>query len=242
MVKKLVKRFRKLWHKDLLLEMKEMKRQFNDLNEKTMFLMKQAYNGKPEDELSFLFDFYGSDKGSIYRYRKNVHTYTDTYHSLFSPVRDKVKAVFECGIFRGASLRVWRDYFSKAMIIGGDIDETSLFEDVRIHTDILDQMNPKIIKMFLSSLEPKYPNNFDIIIDDGCHIYEATLCLFENSIDFLKPDGIYVIEDMLEKHFQEYKEYFRKYVDENKIMVEYKIMSNITGDPHNTNLFITKYT
>jgi SAM-dependent methyltransferase len=251
MMKKILKEIRSKWHSDLVVQYNELRNQnnelknqnnvlitqCNDLNYKIMALMKQILPGKPEDELSFLFDMYGSDKGSIHK--KTVHTYTETYHTLFSPMRNEVKAVFECGIYRGASLRAWRDYFKYATIIGGDINENSLFEEPGIHTALLDQMDAKSIKQFFILLSPNYPVDFDIIVDDGCHIYEATLCLFENSINHLKPNGIYIIEDMLDEYFPEYEEYFKKYHEE-KIKVEFKRMSHITGNPHNNLIVIHK--
>ena len=39
-------------------------------------------------------------------------------------------------------------------------------------------------------------NNFDLIIDDGLHTNEANIKLFEESFKFLKPNGIYIIEDV----------------------------------------------
>jgi hypothetical protein len=244
MLKEMIKNIRGKWHKDLYRELeakcknlyRELETKYESLAEMMMFLIKQS--SQSEEELSLLWDMYGSDKGSTFR--KNVHTYTNTYHSLFSPIRNEVKAVFECGIFRGASLRAWRDYFRNAIIIGGDIDANSLYEDVRIHTALLDQMDPNKIELFFLHSYQVYPDKFDIIIDDGCHIYEATICLFENSIKNLKSNGIYIIEDMLEECFSKYKEYFKKYIDKNEITVEYKIMSGLNGDPHNNLIIIRK--
>ena len=221
---KLIKDLKAIWHFELRAEIEAC-------NRRIMSLMKQI-DCKPETELAFLCDLYGSDKGSICC--EGTHTYTDTYSLLFSHIRNRVQAVFECGIFRGASLRVWQDYFPNAMIIGGDINRNFLFEEPRIHTGLVDQMNPEKIKKFLSSLMPKYRNDFDIIIDDGCHTYEANICLFENSINYLKPNGIYIIEDIPEKYFSAYKQHFKKYIDENKITMECKIMPDLPdGNPDN---------
>jgi SAM-dependent methyltransferase len=137
-------------------------------------------------------------------------------------------------------LRAWRDYFKNAVIIGGDIDENLLFEEDRIHTALLDQMDPSKIELFFALLPPKYPDQFDIIIDDGCHIYEATICLFENSFQHMKPNGIYIIEDMAEEHFQKYRQYFEKHIEENHITIEYQNMVNINADPHNNLIIIRK--
>jgi hypothetical protein len=38
-------------------------------------------------------------------------------------------------------------------------------------------------------------NNFDLMIDDGLHTFESAICLFENSINKLAPNGTYIIED-----------------------------------------------
>jgi hypothetical protein len=38
--------------------------------------------------------------------------------------------------------------------------------------------------------------NFDIIIDDGFHNFNANVCFFENSIHKLNINGYYIIEDI----------------------------------------------
>ena len=43
-------------------------------------------------------------------------------------------------------------------------------------------------------------DNFDIIIEDGLHTPEANLNFFFNSFERLKKNGIYVIEDVKNKH------------------------------------------
>ena len=241
-LKKLIKNIRKKWHNDLH---HEMNVRYHDLNEKLMFLINKSSFGKDENELSFLCDMYGSNKGSTYKkfahsIESPVHTYTDTYLKIFSPIRDEVKAVFECGIYRGASLRVWRDYFKNAVIIGGDINNHYL-KNKNIYTAMLDQLDTKKIKTFFESLKSKYPNSFDIMIDDGCHTYEANTCLFENSFHYLKQNGIYVIEDAREKDLSRYKDYFQRYASENKVKVEYKFLSTENGIT-NDNLIIIKKT
>ena len=44
--------------------------------------------------------------------------------------------------------------------------------------------------------------DFDIIIEDGLHTFNANVCFFENSIHKLKSGGYYIIEDIVitEKH------------------------------------------
>jgi hypothetical protein len=52
-------------------------------------------------------------------------------------------------------------------------------------------------------------DNFDIIIEDGLHTFNANVCFFENSIHKLKSGGYYIIEDIIntEKHLFINKKY-----------------------------------
>jgi hypothetical protein len=138
-----------------------------------------------------------------------------------------VKAVFECGIGTkkegltssmgalgkpGASLRVWRDYFPNAQVIGADIDTDCLFEEDRILTFELDQTNPISIKNTLEKIEIRL---FDCIIDDGLHTFEGGKTLFENLIDSLAMNGTYIIEDINPWDMQAFQDYF----DQSKFLV-----------------------
>jgi len=150
-------------------------------------------------EVKKLFDFYGSDKGS-------VHDYHLIYASLFKN-KKKVKKVMEIGLGTnnvnvlsnmgssgkpGASLRAFRDFFKNAKIYGADIDKNILFKEFKINTSYVDQTNEVSIK----NLFNKFGNNFDLIIDDGMHSPSANLNLILSSIKFLKKGGCLVIEDI----------------------------------------------
>ena len=93
----------------------------------------------------------------------------------------------------GASLRVWRDYFTNSLIYGADIDKNILFEEDRIKTFYVDQLNEFSIKEMWSNINK---SNFDIILDDGLHTFEAGITLFLNSFNKLRKNGIYIIEDV----------------------------------------------
>jgi 23S rRNA U2552 (ribose-2'-O)-methylase RlmE/FtsJ len=94
----------------------------------------------------------------------------------------------------GSSLRVWKDYFKNAEIYGADLDKTILFNNEdKIHTFYVDQLDSGSIKKMWDNIGK---TNFDIIIDDGLHTYDANLNFFLNSFDKLKKNGIYIIEDV----------------------------------------------
>ena len=157
----------------------------------------------------------GSDKGGV----GNWHNYTLVYDKLFNKLRQSSLRLFELGIGSnnpsipsnmgvygtpGASLRGWTQYFPNAMIFGADVDKDILFEDNRIQTFHCDQLDPVSICGLWSN--NSLIDNFDIIIEDGLHTFEANVCFFENSIHKLKADGIYVIEDIAIKDVQLYKD------------------------------------
>ena len=164
--------------------------------------------------LSELCEKYGSDKGFIdisgnnRPYNWHPHTYANYYHSIFSLNRENVKFVFECGIgtnnpnlnsnmtkkgIPGASLRVWRDYFFNAQIYGADIDKEILFEEERIKTFYVDQLNSNSIKSMWENIKVE---EFDIIIEDSLHQPDASYNFFINSFHKLKKNGVFVIEDI----------------------------------------------
>ena len=186
--------------------------------------------------LSALCDKYGSDKGEIAKsghpYPWPSHTYADFYSRLYDHCRIDVKRVFECGLGTnnpnlsssmgmsgkpGASLRVWRDYFPNAQVFGADIDRDILFEEERIKTFYVDQTDPKSIAEFWNNVGL---SAFDFMIDDGLHLFEAGICLFESSISKLSKHGIYIIEDVSLPDLTKYKSYF----DNKEYQVDYVIL------------------
>lgn len=185
-----------------------------------------SYYLKNNELLTELCDKYGSDKGSNSNktiYNWPAHSYTQHYSKLFSHCRNNIKLVFECGIgsknpkipssmgingIPGASLRVWKEYFPNAKIIGADIDLNTLFEEDRISTYFVDQTSPDSINLMWEKIGL---NNFDLIIDDGWHNFNVGFTLFENSIDRLVEGGLYIIEDVQSSFFSHYINFFKKF-------------------------------
>jgi hypothetical protein len=184
----------------------------NNLNKKSLFT-NTFYSSNKKNLISELCEYYGSDKGyinynSLKPYKWRPHAYSNIYYNLFNHCKNEIKLIFECGIgtnnpkFKsnmtssgspGASLRVWKDFFSNAKIYGADIDKDILFNEDRVFTYYVDQLNKESInKMWLNINE----DNFDIIIDDGLHSYESNITFFINSFHKLREGGIYIIEDV----------------------------------------------
>jgi SAM-dependent methyltransferase len=127
---------------------------------------------------------YNTDKSQIY---------LDTYEELFSSIKDNDLNILELGVFGGGSLELWLNYFSKAKIVGADIEHVDVVKSDRVKFHQGDQ---KDIKFLESISKENAPSGFDIIIDDASHFGHETfvtfIYLFKN---FLKSGGIYVIED-----------------------------------------------
>tara|TARA_B100000886_G_scaffold77753_1_gene50421 strand:+ start:373 stop:1122 length:750 start_codon:yes stop_codon:yes gene_type:complete len=208
MIKKLIKKilpnFFIEFVKKFLVEkvLNEIKSDFKNINHNSSINM-----------ISELCEKYGSDKGFINHdnkkpYNWRPHTYASYYYSIFNLSKENIKLVFECGLgtnnpkfesnmtsrgVPGASLRVWRDYFLNADIYGGDIDKNILFEENRIKTFFVDQLDTNSIKSMWDQIKVE---NFDIIIDDGLHDPQANLNFFFNSFHKLKKNGVFIIEDV----------------------------------------------
>jgi hypothetical protein len=210
------------------------------------------YRKDPYSELAKLCDIYGSDKGELkaygHPYSWRSHTYTDYYSRLFGNFRNGITKVFECGLGTnipdipssmgilgkpGASLRVWRDYFPNAFVWGADIDREVLFQEERIRTLFIDQLNTDSIRKFWEEVGVR---DFDFMVDDGLHTFEAGSNLFLNSIDYLSPSGIYVIEDVIGPDLLRYKEFFK----ETEFIVDYVLMSGPNPGLADNNLVVLK--
>jgi hypothetical protein len=135
---------------------------------------------------------YGTDK-------IGKHNYLPVYHNLFKDRRDTVKKVLEIGAGEGLGLRMFRDYFPNAMIYGGEIEDSRLFDDDRIMVIKCDQSKP----LDLSVLLEVTGTDIDLFIDDGSHRPQDQLSTVLTVFPKLNTGSIYVIEDVAEKSILE---------------------------------------
>lgn len=176
-------------------------------------------------DLCSIMNKHGSDKGNGW------HNYTIIYNHIFKSKRNDNINLFEVGLGTnnldvpsnmgpngkpGASVYGWREYFPNANIIGADIDKRILFNSERIKTYYTNQLKADDIKAMWDEIDNDIL--FDIMIDDGLHECHANINFLVNSIHKLKPDGIYIIEDILRRDI-------KKYHDElSKLDLQYQIV------------------
>lgn len=144
------------------------------------------------------------------------HLYTDketsyltNYEEFFTPHRNEPINFLEIGIFQGASLLLWAEYFPFGKIYGIDTRNEISTEFYAYAMEyqlshrifpVLNMATPDITvslenrqELFRQCL---YDMQFDIILDDGAHTYTHTKGSFDVLFhDYLKPGGIYIIED-----------------------------------------------
>ena len=129
---------------------------------------------------------YGTDKASSH------HNYLNFYESFMAGYRDRPITLLEIGVYQGASLRTWREYFSKAKIVGVDIQVNCLqFEADRIKIELADQSNLEHLAMLAVAHGP-----FDVIVEDGSHFWEHQVTTLRGLFPHLKSGGVYVVEDL----------------------------------------------
>jgi SAM-dependent methyltransferase len=162
---------------------------------------------------------HGSDKGM------GQHNYTTLYRTLFAPWRESRVRLLELGLGTnnptlassmgvtgrpGASLRGWAEFFPLGDIVGADIDREILFNQGRIITFYCDQRNAISIGELWAN--PLLGGEFDIVIEDGLHTFDANVSFFEGSLHKVRKGGYYVIEDINRNDLPRWRELIpRKY-------------------------------
>jgi hypothetical protein len=140
---------------------------------------------------------HGTDK-AVHNF-KGV-TYLDVY-AEYVPVHavdcaPTVDCMLEIGVYKGASLRTWREYFPKTTEVWGlDIDPSVAKGDPLIVTG--SQTDPEAIaKVAPGKL-------FDLVVDDGSHLVQHIITSFELIWPRVAPGGLYVIEDLLMSYVED---------------------------------------
>ena len=132
---------------------------------------------------------------------------TEVYSKYMDKYRTDPIRILEIGVFFGASLKMWHEFFPNGEIYGIDTFEgnqgngshfdnsASFLSEAkkydRMHVAICDQSKRDELLTFASTVEDK----FDFIIDDGSHLMkdqQQTLGVLWSS---LRPGGIYFVED-----------------------------------------------
>ena len=145
---------------------------------------------------------YSSDK--LFR-----HSYIPAYERLFDGMH--VEKVLEIGVgyeqlmkpflpdhvpfVRGSSLRMWSEYWPDADIYACDVHVSALVNEGRIRSYYADQSKREDLQQLMLKCDA-YRQAFDVIIDDGSHRHKDQVVSARELLSFVRPGGVYVIEDV----------------------------------------------
>lgn len=126
--------------------------------------------------------------------KNTMHSYLETYQSLFESKKETAKNVLEIGIYRGGSIKLWQNYFQNATVYGADWDEKHIPDFVkdlsRVNVLFGDAYSESFITDKISDTK------FDIIVEDGAHTYDGVTFVAKHYSKLLAEGGILVIEDV----------------------------------------------
>jgi hypothetical protein len=163
-----------------------------------------------DTELCMIGKKFQTDK-SPFNETMHRHPYTPIYHLLFNSLRFKRINLAEIGILNNSSIKMWREYFPKAKIFGFEFFD-KFIENAK--KDKLKNVFYKKINVCLNgNIKKTFKQcklKFDIIIDDSTHTFDDQIRIIKETIGFIKPGGILVIEDIPVNNKKYSEELFHK--------------------------------
>jgi hypothetical protein len=147
--------------------------------------------------------------------------YFEIYQAVFDSRRNTPMRILEIGVFRGASLRLWKSYFqhAKTCLVGVDIDPACATHDAPangVHVRIGSQADSEFLARVVDEFGP-----FDLIIDDGSHHSMHQIKSFNYLYAAgLKEDGVYFVEDIHANYWPPWRDSANSFLDFCKELLE----------------------
>jgi predicted O-methyltransferase YrrM len=158
------------------------------------------YN-KNYPDLCLIRKKYDADKTQL---KMNVNTLY--YDSIFKNIKNDNLNILEFGIFEGASSLMWKEYFCNSKIVGLDnnINYINKMKEENFDVSFVDVNDDNNISLTLKNLNMM----FDIIIEDTTHQIDDQIRVIKNSVEYLKPGGVIIIENIFLNNNE--KDYYEK--------------------------------
>ena len=168
--------------------------------------------GTPDNEL---FKIFSADT-NVHKW----HHYFDIYTRYFERFRERPITMLEIGVFRGGSLRMWKEYFHPdSTIVGIDVDKSCQAHEIadrKVFVRIGSQADPTFLAKVNGEFGP-----FDIILDDGSHKTHHQIISFGALFrPALKDDGCYMVEDVHTNYWIKHVDSPETFIDLSKQMVD----------------------
>ena len=136
--------------------------------------------------------------------KATYHLFTEHYDEIFSLYKNP--RILEIGIFNVSSINMYLEYFDNPYIVGMDIEDKSYLTNNKWKFILGNQTNIKDLECCVVN-----EDLFDIIVDDGGHTMKQQQITFGFLIDYVKPGGYYILEDLHTSLRPEYIESDCKY-------------------------------
>lgn len=143
------------------------------------------------DELVRLGREHGTDKVG--------HRYLERYASHLGALRGEQFSLLEIGVYKGASLRMFRDFFPRAQVVGLDIKPVEMADEPRITIHQGSQADVALLRRIDEQEGP-----FQVVIDDGSHVMAHLRTTFATMFPLLADGGWYIVEDLSTSYWEEY--------------------------------------
>ena len=133
--------------------------------------------------------FYGNQGPIVHKWKH----YLPIYERHLAPFRNKAIRILEIGVFKGGSMRLWREYFGpEATIFGIDINpDCAAFDGQNAQVRIGSQDDSVFLEKVISEM-----GGLDIVIDDGSHVSPHQIASFKFLFPRLSQGGVYICEDL----------------------------------------------
>ena len=164
-------------------------------------------DGYESKSLDNLFHHYGSDKANKFKNDdEDGHGYSVYYEKHLKKLKNKKINILEIGSYAGASAAAFSKYFDNSKIFCFDINISKFkYTSKSIEVFGVDIKNEKKIKKIIQNIFFKNNINFfDLIIDDGSHQLSEILLSLNFFYNYVKKDGMYIIEDFKHPNYYKY--------------------------------------
>jgi len=136
----------------------------------------------------------------------------DQYQEYWSYKESFVaRNVLELGMWDGGSIVFWNEYLKPNKIVGIDIqhrEDSTYLSSYKRSKGVehvvktcwgIDQADTKSL---MSIIDQEFKGLLDLVIDDASHLYEQSKKSFEMLFPYLRPGGLYFIEDWAWAHWK----------------------------------------
>ena len=156
-------------------------------------------------DLGKLFDFFNSDKGNQFEnqyahpskrttLKIKGHGYSNFYQKYFENLKSKNLNILEIGSFHGNASAAMFFYFKKSKFFAGDIfPDLFRYRSNRIKNFYVNSSDEDSIQ---KNIIDKFPNNFDIIIEDAGHFLKDQIISLFMLFKKLNNGGLFIVEEL----------------------------------------------